>query len=318
VTLKRPDLKLEYRAGYYAPRDFAHAGSDDREQQLTEQLFSDLSVTDVPVYASSAYFRMKGDRYFVPVWIMVPGSSVPFNKSGDKSKATIDIVGVVRDPQQRPVARIRDTVRLAVAADEKVERKNVQYQTDLELPPGVFTMKVVVRENETGAMGSFEAAITVPDLAHNPIRLSSVIVGSRLQSGLKKDPRNPLLQNGTELIPSVAHVVNAGQPLYLYYELYDAATPTVEGGNEAKAAAAAGQGIRVVSNVVFFRGQQRVLETSLVEATAVTSPDRKATTFQLEVPTTDLKPGLYTCQVNIVDDVAGTFAFPRLAIYVKK
>ena len=116
VTLKRPDLKLEYRAGYYAPRDYAHAGRDDREQQLTEQLFSDLSVTDVPVYASSAYFRIKGDRYFVPVWIMVPGSSVPFNKSGDKSKATIDIVGVVRDPQQRPVARIRDTVNLAVSA----------------------------------------------------------------------------------------------------------------------------------------------------------------------------------------------------------
>ncbi len=318
VTLKRPDLKLEYRAGYYAPRDFAHAGRDDREQQLTEQLFSDLSVTDVPVYVSSAFFRIKGDRYFVPVWIMVPGSSVPFNKSGDKSKATIDIVGVVRDPNQRPVARIRDTVNLAVSATEQVERKNVQYQTDLELPPGVFTMKVVVRENETGSMGSFEAAIAVPDLAHNPIRLSSVIVGSRLQSGIKKDPRNPLLQNGTELIPSVAHVVTAGQPLYLYYELYDAATPTVEGGNEAKAAAAAGQGIRVVSNVLFFRGQQRVLETSLIEATAVNSPDRKATTFQLEVPTTDLKPGLYTCQVNVVDDVAGTFAFPRLAIYVKK
>jgi VWFA-related protein len=318
VTLKRPDLKLEYRAGYYAPRDFAHAGRDDREQQLTEQLFSDLSVTDVPVYASSAYFRIKGDRYFVPVWIMVPGSSVPFNRSGDKSKATIDIVGVVRDPQQRPVARIRDTVNLAVSATDQVERKNVQYQTDLELPPGVFTMKVVVRENETGSMGSFEAAITVPNLARNPIKVSSVIVGSRLQSGIKKDPRNPLLQNGTELIPSVAHVVTAGQPLYLYYELYDATITSPEGGNETKAAAAAGQGIKVVSNVLFFRGQQRVLETSLVEVTAVSSPDRKATTFQLEVPTTDLKPGLYTCQVNIVDDVAGTFAFPRLAIYVKK
>ena len=116
----------------------------------------------------------------------------------------------------------------------------------------------------------------------------------------------------------MAHVVSAGQPLYLYYEVYDAATPTsAEGGNEAKAAAA-GQGIKVVSNVLFFRGQQRVLETNPVEATAVSSPDRKATTFQLEVPTTDLKPGLYTCQVNVVDDVAGTFAFPRLAIYVKK
>ena len=29
------------------------------------------------------------------------------------------------------------------------------------------------------------------------------------------------------------------------------------------------------------------------------------------------KPGLYTCQVNIIDDVAGRFAFPRLALYVR-
>jgi hypothetical protein len=69
---------------------------------------------------------------------------------------------------------------------------------------------------------------------------------------------------------------------------------------------------------VFFRGQQKVYETNLVEAIAVTSPDRKATTFQLDVPTTDLQPGLYTCQVNVIDDVAGAFAFPRLAVFIRK
>jgi len=322
VSLKRTDLKLEYRAGYYAPRDFSHSGRDDREQQLMEQLFSDLSVTDLPVYASSAYFRIKGDRYFVPLWVAVPGSNVPFNKSGDKSKATLDILAIVRDPQQRPVARIRDTVNLAVSAADEVQRKNVQYQTDLELPPGVFQLKVVVRENQTGNMGSFEAPITVPDLGHGPIRISSVIVGSRLQSGMKKDPRNPLLQDGQELIPSIAHVVAAGQPLYLYYEMYDAAaapaTSAADAAVGAKPAAAAGPGVRVLSNVVFFRGQKRVLETSLVEALTINAPDRKATKFQLEVPTTDLPPGLYTCQVNVIDDVAGSFAFPRLAVYVKK
>jgi VWFA-related protein len=320
VSLKRSDLKLEYRAGYYAPRDFAHSGQDDREQQLMEQLFSDLSVTDLPVYASSAYFRMKGDRYFVPLWVVVPGSKVPFDRNGDKSKATLDILAVVRDPQQRPVARIRDTVNLSVAAADDVQRKNVQYQTDLELPPGVFQLKVVVRENQTGSMGSFEAAITVPDLGHTPVRLSSVIVGSRLQAGMKKDPRNPLLQNGQELIASIGHVVAAGQPLYLYYELYDAASapfaPDARPG--ANPAGSAGSGVRVLSNVVFFRGQQKVYETNLVEAIAVTSPDRKATTFQLDVPTTDLQPGLYTCQVNVIDDVAGAFAFPRLAVFIRK
>jgi VWFA-related protein len=323
VSVKRADLKLEYRAGYYAGRDFAHSGKEDREQQLQEQLFSDLSVTDLPVYASSAYFRIKGDRYFVPLWVVVPVSKLPIDKTKANAKATLDLLAVVRDPQQRPIARIRDTVNLSVSASEEVQRKNVQYQTDLELPPGLFQLKVVVRENQTGTLGSFEAIISVPDLGRSPIRISSVIVGSRLQDGLKKDPRNPLLQNGRELIPSVAHVIAAGQPLYLYYELYDAAAaspvaPAPQAQPGAKPAAASSHPVRVLSNVVFFRGQKRVFETELVEAVSQSASDRKATTFQLEVPTTDLPPGLYTAQVNVIDDVAGTFAFPRLVVYVKK
>ncbi len=47
VRLKRQDLKLEYRTGYYATRDFAHSTKDDREQQLQDQLISDLSSTDL-------------------------------------------------------------------------------------------------------------------------------------------------------------------------------------------------------------------------------------------------------------------------------
>jgi VWFA-related protein len=324
VAVKRPGLKLEYRAGYYAPRDFAHSGRDDREQQLQEQLFSDLSVTDLPVYASSAYFRLRGNRYFVPLWVVVPGSKVPFNKSRDKDKATLDILAIVRDAEGRPVARIRDTVNLTLSATEEVQRKNVQYQTDLELPPGLFTMKVVVRENQTGSMGSFEAAIAVPDLGRNPVRISSVVVGARLQASDKKDPRNPLLQGGQELIASIAHVIPAGQPLYLYYEMYDAATaPGGDAGGQRPAAQgtgrqAAGAPVRVLSSVSFFRGAKKVFESALVEASALTAPDRKATVFQLAVPTTDLPPGLYTCQVNLIDDVAGTFAFPRLAVLVRK
>ena len=39
-----------------------------------------------------------------------------------------------------------------------------------------------------------------------------------------------------------------------------------------------------------------------------TYSDRRGQTF---------KPGLYTCQVNIIDEVSGRFAFPRLDLYVR-
>ena len=319
IQLKRPDVRLEYRAGYYAPRDFAHSGREDREQQLIEQLVSDLSVTDLPVYASSAYFRLKGNRYFVPVWLVVPGAQVPFTAARDKERATLDIFGVLSDEQRRPVGRIRDTVNLSVAASEGVRQKNVQYQSDFDLPPGSYRLKIVVRENQGGTMGSFETMVNVPNLDRDPVKVSSVVLGTQFRAGARRNDRNPLVSGGQELLANIAHVAAQSQHLYFYYELYDPATAQAPPAPGGQAPGRPGEpSVRVLSNVVFFHGRTRVYETPLVEVQALTAPDRKAAAFQLDVPVSDLKPGLYTCQVNIVDDIGGLFAFPRLAVYIRR
>jgi len=50
IKINRPNVKLEYRPGYYAPADYRHANHEERERQLQEQLASDLPATDVEVY----------------------------------------------------------------------------------------------------------------------------------------------------------------------------------------------------------------------------------------------------------------------------
>ena len=47
------------------------------------------------------------------------------------------------------------------------------------------------------------------------------------------------------------------------------------------------------------------------------APERGAAVFQFSVPAASLKPGFYVCQVNVIDDVAGRFTFPRLALLVR-
>jgi hypothetical protein len=61
----------------------------------------------------------------------------------------------------------------------------------------------------------------------------------------------------------------------------------------------------------------KVLETPVVERTQEDAVDRRAAIFQFELPANSLRPGLYTCQINIIDEVAGRFAFPRLDLYVR-
>ena len=145
VAVTRPDLRVEHRSGYYAERDFAHAGKDDRDLQLQDQLFTDLSATDFPVWVQADHFRTAADRYYVPLSVAVPGSALfpqgaAAPKPGAHGALSLDLIGVVRDEAKRAVARLRDTVR--VEATEGVRGKNVQYRTGFTLPPGKYSLPV--------------------------------------------------------------------------------------------------------------------------------------------------------------------------------
>jgi VWFA-related protein len=313
VRLNQPGLKMEYRRGYYAPADFKHSTNEDRERQLDEELASELPATDLPLYLSAGYFRIGNDRFFVPISLVVPGSEIPFVSNNNRDKATLDIIGVALDSSKRPVGDMRDTVKLAVNTSAEVKQKNVQYDSGFILPSGKYHLKFVVRENETGRMGSFETDLTVPDLKTEPLKMSSVVLSSQIQPAKRRNSNDPLVRDGSEIIPNVTHVFSSGQQLYLYYEVYDPSRVS-----DAGKAAEKSKDIRILSNVAFFRGKAKAYETPLVETKAINAQDRHAAVFQLEVPLTQLKPGFYTCQVNVIDDAGGHFLFPRLALLVRQ
>ncbi len=313
VKINRPDVKLEYRQGYYGPRDFQHFTREDKEQQLADEMASDLPNTDLPVYLATEIFRVNENHYYVPLSVVVPGSAIPFVQASDKDKASLDIYGMVREEKTKfPIGNVRETVKLNVEGSQQVRSRNVQYNTGFLLPPGGYHLKFVVRENQNGRMGSFESDLTVPDLHRERLRMSTIVLASQKSPAPRGKSQNPLVNNGEQLIPNVAHVFAADRPMYFYYELYDPARQKRE-GDSGKGETGA---LRVLTNIQFFRGKLKAYETPLVEAHEFGDAERKAVTFQFEVPASQLRPGWYTCQVNVIDDAGGVFAFPRMPILV--
>ena len=332
VKINRPDVKLEYRPGYYAPADYQHATKDERERQLEEELASDLPSTDMTVYLQALYFRSGENRFFVPISLVVPGSQIPFVKGGDRDKATLDIIGQVRDTAGHDIGDIRDTVKLAVDQAQQVKQKNVQYTTGFSLPVGKYHVKFVVRENETGRMGSFETDLTVPDLKKVPLKMSSVLLASQRMPANKKQQDSPLVRDGQQLVPNLPHVFRQDQHMYLLYEVYDPAhaTATIQPAAATETANAppapqknqkpdknAPQPVRVMTSIEFLSGSAKAFETPLIQATQLNVPDRSAVAFQFDVPLDSLKPGTYICQINVIDDAGGTFTFPRTAVLIR-
>jgi VWFA-related protein len=319
VKINQPNVKIEYRPGYYAPADYKHANKDERERQLQEQLASDLPATDVEVYLQAYYFRNDNGsgtpRFYVPVSLIVPGSQIPFVKGGDRSKATLDIIGELKNTAGQDMAEIRQTVKLAIDDSQQVSRKNIQYTTGFTLPLGKYHLKFVVRENQTGRMGSFETDINLPDLKKFPLKLSSVVLSSQRSAAGKKDEDNPLTNGGFTWVPNVAHVFRTDQHMYLLYEVYDPANGSAK--VTPASTAAAKPGVKVLTSIEFLQGTTKVFETPLVEANSVNVPGRDAVAFAFDVPLDRLNAGLYICQVNVIDDSGGTFSFPRQAMLVR-
>jgi VWFA-related protein len=304
VRVKREGLRVDARAGYYAERDFAHTSRGDRESQLQEQLFAAVSATDLPVLVTGGYFRIAADKYYVPISLAVPGSAVPV--AAGKDKVSLDLLGMVRDERGVPVGRFRETLQLPSGDGTTLGRKQVLYQSAVTLPPGRFSVKVVVRENTHGAIGSFEAAVAVPDLRQAPLKVSAIVLSTQLQPAPARKTdnplNNPLIRGDVQLLPNVTHVVGRDQKLFFYYEVYEPA---------------ADQAPQVLTSLAFYRGRVKVFETPVVERSAIDDAGRRAAIFQLEVPAGSFTPGLYTCQINIIDAVAGRFAFPRVAMLVR-
>jgi len=334
VKLNQKDVKLEYRMGYYGPRDFLHFTKEDREEQLKDELMSDLPKTDLPVYLATGYFRTQQGKFYVPVSIVVPGSALVVQR--DKDKASLDVLGVVRDKETKfPVGNLRDNIKLTAEQTQSVtaggsapvadaakaqsssvastpsagapKRKNVQYNTGFLLPPGRYHLKFVVRENQNGRIGTFESDVAIPDMRKEKMKMSSVMLSSQKVPAGKKSGSNPLVSDGQEIIPNIAHVFTPEQSMTLYYEVYDPAKWA-----EKK------DSIHLLTNIEFFRGKVKVYETPLVEAQQMNAADRKTAAFQFEVPMKALNPGWYTCQVNVIDDAGAAFAFPRTQLLVRQ
>jgi hypothetical protein len=297
------------------------------------------------VVATTSWFRLANDRYYVPVSVAIPGAflRVPTAEQLDRKNASLDLLGVVTDEQGRAVGRIRDTMQIPAEQVPALADKQLQYQSGVTLPAGQFKVKVAVRENADGMMGTFEFPIAIPDLKASTLKVSPIVLSTQLRllrggpgagrgAGGRGGPPgaggaggrgfqsrrggggpmwnennsvNPLLRGGQEILQSLSHVVTQGQQMYFYFEVYE---PALDASGAPK----------VQASLAFYRGRVKVFETPVVTRTQIDAPDRKAAIFQLQLPAADFKPGLYTCQVNLIDEIGGTFGFPRLAVYVKE
>lgn len=334
VTVDVPDAKLRFRPGYFAPKEFGQLTQDEREHQLEEVINSDSPFTDLPFILGAYAFKVvdpknpQNHQMFVPVSLLLPSNNIPFSQKKERKEATFDFVGQVRDPSRGDVLVSYTKEAIHLKLDETTYSKiatggSLQYDTGFYLRPGNYKMKFVIRENQTGKMGSFEQPLVVPDLSKQSLKMSSVILSSQLQpieknaTVVQKDRRdsllqeqnqisNPLIQQGgKKVVPNVGHVFSSKQTLYTFFQVYQ---PAVDPEKKRP---------HVDLALLFFRDGKKVYETPQYEVDQFKDASSNVVDCNFSVPLAPFARGRYLLQIVVTDRMAGTHAYKRLPFVVR-
>ena len=321
VKLTRADVataKLDYKHGYFADKTFGKFTQADKDDQLQQALILGDPITDLTLAAEVNYFRLARDRYFVPLSVKIPGSEIALAKSKGNAKTDLDFIAQVKNTKDQIVAQVADGITIPLAAQTLTELNNrtIAYDTGFAIPPGSYKLKFLTRENETGKMGTYERNFVIPDLAADQsttIKTSTIVLSSQRQatkSALgKADPNartndaNPLIEDGQQLVPSITRVFRKDQNLYVYMEVYD---PTL--GSDQKPSVAA--------TLSFYRGKNKMFESEPVRLDSFLPQRGQTLPVQFQVPLVKLPTGVYTCQINLIDENGHKFGFQRAEIKV--
>ncbi len=326
VEVRRPGLKVQARPGYYAPKNFRQFTAEDKEVQLEQAMNLDEPFVDLPLAVETASFRSSNQQYYVVLAAKIPGSSISFLNKSSSHRTEFDFAWRATDSAGHVAAALRDTlpVKLDPENYQQVLASNFLYEGGIVLPPGNYKLKAVVRENESGRMGTFEEPLVLPPLSGTGLAVSSVVVSNEVKAQetgttgrgrARSNAPNPLDDSGQKVLPSVTRVFRTDQNLYVYLESYEPKNgkKPVNGQGSQGSAAAAPSSVALV----FFRGGAMTSEAGPYSGRLNTS-EQGTVRYLVKIPLQKFPTGRYWMQVNVLDPGDDQVAFARVPLAIMK
>jgi hypothetical protein len=302
-----PTAPPPQKAGTAPPSDSA-----EKERQLQDAFLRSDPITDITIAMEINYFQLNRAEYFVPLTVKIPGSELGLAVNGGAERTSFDFIGQIKDAFGTTVQSVRETVSISLngATATQLASTPIEYDTGFTLLPGRYSIKLLARNIETGRIGTYETAFTVPNLnkEEQRIPISSVVLSSqRVEvtdaiNARNGQVANPLVADGRKLIPSVTRVFSKSREMYVYLQAYQR-----ESGNTQP----------LFASATFYQGQTKALETAPMEVTQGMDPKSKAVPLSLTISLADLKPGEYTCQVTVWSPLTQKNAFWQAPIVIE-
>ena len=165
VKVDKKDTEIRARKGFFVTNATIHL-ERTRTSDLSYALTSPIEGTGVPLTLTWLGTSGDGAKKRAEFQIQLPPNSVSLEGSEGQNHLNFDFAAAVFDnhgKKGQPPLTIGKTITTAVPdAQMAVLRNNgIGMKNAIELGPGQYTVRVVIRDNVTGKIGSVTAPLTV-------------------------------------------------------------------------------------------------------------------------------------------------------------
>jgi tetratricopeptide (TPR) repeat protein len=119
-----------------------------------------------------------GGRVRVPVVLEIDGATLLKGNTGGSLRVEISLYAVSRKTGANAAGRVEGSLLETIEADDlaggvgaAVSRSGLQYEGELSLAPGDYSLRALVRNAQTGEVGLRILSLSVPDFAAGPLLL---------------------------------------------------------------------------------------------------------------------------------------------------
>jgi VWFA-related protein len=165
VTLKNhKGLEVSARGGYFAPSAEADAAETVREE-IRDAVFSRGELAGIPVDMSLQYFKSADLEAKLTVQAKLDVASLKFKKAGDRNHDVLTVVSAVFDRNGnfvKGVQRVLDMKLRDQTLARLIEQREISVRSTLDLEPGSYLVRLVVRDGEGKTMAARNGAVEIP------------------------------------------------------------------------------------------------------------------------------------------------------------
>jgi VWFA-related protein len=310
IIKDRPDLRVRMRRHFFDPKSLQTGSFESMtpaagtpENQLRATLGSLYPRRELPTSLSAGYLNTPDKGTALSVSMQIDSEMLSFDGPAGKQEAVVDVLGVALDDRGK-FSSFKQRLTVPRPSLSSKDQRFVIWNQLLPLPPGLYQVRVAVRDSQSGRAGSAIEWIEIPSNGLGSFSMSSLFLGERPAelASANKQPTGP-----QPIRVNVDH--HFGRTSVLRFQTY------VYNASRGTGSPDVWPNVWIEARVL--RGSQQVAAVAPSRIPPDVSKDLERMPYWSEIGLSHLSPGWYTLQVSANDKLSGSSAMQSIRFLVE-